>query len=69
MLSPYNHLADSGTGRIEHSPGHLMLYAPYATAPDVGTGPGAPYIEGAGTTWALMIVVRRGFSQSDTHAP
>jgi hypothetical protein len=69
MLSPYNYLADVVTGQIEHFPGHLMFYAPYATSRDVGTGPGAPYIGEPGTARALMIVVPRSSSQGDTHAP
>ena len=69
MLSPYNYLADVVTGHIEHFPGHLMFYAPYATSGDVGTGPDAPYIGEPGTARALMIVVPRSSSRSDTHAP
>ena len=37
-----------------------MFYAPYATAKEVGTGPGAPYIVAPGTPHALLIVVPAG---------
>ena len=33
MLSPHNYVFDPERRRIIHFPGHLMFYAPYATAP------------------------------------
>ena len=69
MLSPYNYLWDADEKKIVHFPGHLMFYAPYATSRDVGTGSGAPYVVNPGKADALMIVIPRGSSQGDTHAP
>jgi hypothetical protein len=63
MLSPHNYVFDPGQKKIVHFPGHLMFYAPYATAKEVGTGPGAPYIVAPGTPHALMIVVPAGSSE------
>ena len=60
MLSPHNYVFDPERQRIIHFPGHLMFYAPYATAKEVGTGPGAPYIVAPGTPHALLIVVPAG---------
>ena len=57
MLSEHNYVFDPERKAIIHFPGHLMFYAPYATAKDVGSGPGAPYIVAPGTPHALMIVV------------
>ena len=57
MLSPHNYVFDPDRKQIIHFPGHLMFYAPYATAKDVGSGPGAPFIVSPGTPHALMIVV------------
>jgi hypothetical protein len=34
-----------------------MFYAPYATEKEVGSGPGAPYLDHPGKPDALMIVV------------
>jgi len=69
MLSPYNYLWDVDDKKIVHFPGHLMFYAPYATSREVGTGPGAPYVVNPGKADALMIVIPRGSSQGETHAP
>jgi hypothetical protein len=60
MLSPHNYVFDPERRQVIHFPGHLMFYAPYATAKDVGSGPGAPYIVAPGTPHALMIVVPAG---------
>jgi len=57
MLSAHNHVFDPGEKRVVHFPGHLMFYAPYATARDIGQGPGAPYIVAPGTPHALLVVV------------
>jgi|SRR5579862_3953326 len=57
MMSPYNYVLDPDSGRIIHFPGHLMFYAPYATAEDVGVDPDAPYLVNPGRPDALMIVV------------
>jgi hypothetical protein len=69
MLSPYNHLWDADEKKIVDVPGHLMFYAPYATSREVGSGPGAPVVVNPGRPDALMIVVPRGSSQGETHAP
>ena len=63
MLSPHNYVFDPERRQIIHFPGHLMFYAPYATARDVGTGPGAPYIVAPGTPHALLIVVPAGMGE------
>src|SRR5262249_44455183 len=47
MLSDYNYLLDPDTHQIIHFPAHLMFYAPYLTAKDVGSGPGAPFLTNA----------------------
>ena len=69
MLSPYNYLWDGDAKKIVNFPGHLMFYAPYASGREVGTGPGAPYVVNPGKADALMIVIPRGASHGDTHAP
>ncbi len=60
MLSDYNYVLNPETGKIIHFPGHLMFYAPYASAKTVGSGEGAPYIVHPGEPDALMIVVPAG---------
>lgn len=60
MLSPHNYVFDPDQKTVVHVSGHLMFYAPYATAKDVGSGTGAPYIVAPGTPHALMIVVPAG---------
>jgi hypothetical protein len=57
MLSDSNYVFDPDAKKIIHFPGHLMFYAPYATAETVGTGEGAPYIVHPGQPDALLIVV------------
>ena len=57
MMSDYNYVLDPETKTIIHFPGHLMFYAPYATAKTVGSGEGAPYIVHPGEADALMIVI------------
>lgn len=57
MLSDHNYLFDSRTKTVARFPGHLMFYAPHATAETVGTGKGAPFLLHAGEPEALMIVV------------
>ena len=60
MLSPNNRVYDPESKRVIRFPGHLMFYAPYATAKDVGSGPGAPYLVNPGKAGTLMIVVPAG---------
>ncbi len=60
MLSPNNRVYDPDSKKVISFPGHLMFYAPYATAKDVGSGPGAPYLVNPGTAGTLMIVVPAG---------
>jgi hypothetical protein len=57
MLSPHNRVFDPEAGKVISFPGHLMFYAPYATASTVGSGKGAPYIVNPGEPTALLIVV------------
>jgi hypothetical protein len=57
MLSEYNYVFDPDRKEVIHFPGHLMFYAPFLTARDVGSGPGAPYLVNPGGPDALMIVV------------
>lgn len=57
MLSPHNRVYDPEAKQVISFPGHLMFYAPYATAKDVGSGPGAPYLVNPGQPGTLMIVV------------
>jgi hypothetical protein len=52
-----NYVFDPDAKQIIHFPGHLMFYAPYATAETVGSGAGAPYIVHPGKPDALLIVV------------
>jgi hypothetical protein len=63
MLSDHNYVFDPERKAVVHFPGHLMFYAPYATAKEVGSGPGAPYIVSPGTPHALMIVVPAGMGE------
>ncbi len=57
MLSDHNYVFDPGSKQVIHFPGHLMFYAPFATAETVGSGKGAPYLVHPGEPDALMIVV------------
>lgn len=57
MLSPHNRVFDPESQKVVSFPGHLMFYAPYATAKTVGAGKGAPYIVHSGEPDALLIVV------------
>jgi hypothetical protein len=57
MLSDSNYVFDPEAKQVIHFPGHLMFYAPYATAETVGSGAGAPYIVHPGKPDALLIVV------------
>lgn len=57
MLSPHNKVFDPESKQVISFPGHLMFYAPYATAATVGSGDGAPYIVNPGKPQALLIVV------------
>jgi hypothetical protein len=57
MLSDHNYLTDPDTHQRIHFPGHLMFYAPFLTAKDVGSGPGAPLLTNPGKPDNLMVVV------------
>jgi len=57
MLSDYNWLIDPKTKKVTHFPGHLMFYAPNATAEDVGRGPGAPDLTDPGQPDNFLVVV------------
>jgi hypothetical protein len=56
MLSDYNYLIDPPTKKVIHVPGHVMFYAPYATADDVGRGPGTPDLTDPGQPDNCMAV-------------
>ena len=60
MMSPHNRVFDPSQGKIIAFPGHLMFYAPYLTAKDVGSGKGAPYLTAPGKPDNLMVVVPAG---------
>ncbi len=57
MLSNYNYLFDPQSNTIFHFPGHVMFYAPYLTAKDVGSGPGAPDLTEPGRPDNMMVVI------------
>jgi hypothetical protein len=57
MLSDCNYVFDPDDKKIIHFPGHLMFYAPYLTAKEVGEGPGTPYLTHPGEPDNLMVVV------------
>ncbi len=57
MLSDFNYLIDPDTHEMIHFPGHLMFYAPYLKASDVGSGPGAPFLTRPGKPDNVMVVV------------
>jgi hypothetical protein len=57
MMSDYNYVFDPDARRVIHFPGHLMFYAPYLTAKDVGSGPGAPYLVRPGHPENVMVVI------------
>jgi len=57
MLSDYNYLPDRDAKKAVHFPGHLMFYAPYATAKNVGEGPGAPFLALPGSPSNMMVVL------------
>jgi hypothetical protein len=57
MMSPYNRVFDPGSKQIIRFPGHLMFYAPYLTAKDIGTGDSAPYLTAPGKPDNLMVVI------------
>lgn len=59
MLSEENWVFDPSSQRIIHFPAHLMFYAPFMTAKDLGyeTDATLPYLVHPGAPDALMIVV------------
>ncbi len=61
MMSPENYLWDPLTKKSSNFPGHLMFYAPYATATDIGYSrlrPGlVPIIADPGQPDAMIVVV------------
>ena len=59
MMSNENWVFDPESKKIIHFPGHLMFYAPYMTAKDLGYESRAslPYLVHPGSPDALMIVV------------
>jgi hypothetical protein len=57
MMSPHNRVYDPDQKKVITVGGHLMFYAPYATAKTIGSGKGAPYIANPGQPTALLIVV------------
>ncbi|HEY1772973.1 MAG TPA: hypothetical protein VGH91_07260 [Gammaproteobacteria bacterium] len=71
MLSANNYLYDPGSNTFKHIPGHLMFYAPYMTAQDLGykSTPSMPYLGDPGKPYAVMIVVPAspGGAQEEHH--
>lgn len=63
MMSDENYVYDSETKQSGFVPPHLMFYAPYKTATDVGyesISPGMmPYLTEAGKPWALIVVAAK----------
>jgi hypothetical protein len=59
MLSGNNYLYDPDAKIFRHIHGHLMFYAPYMTAQDLGykSTPSMPYLGDPGKPFAMMIVV------------
>jgi hypothetical protein len=60
MMSCENRLGpDPRTGRPASFPPHIMFYAPYMTAKDLGYGddPAVPFLVMAGTPQAMMVVI------------
>jgi hypothetical protein len=61
MLSSENYIRDPETGKSGAFPGHLMFYAPYMTAKDLGyesvSGAMMPYLSLPGEPDAMMIVI------------
>jgi hypothetical protein len=66
MMSKENWVFDPESKKIIHFPGHLMFYAPYMTAKDLGYESDAtlPYLVHPGQPDALMIVVPQQFGSS-----
>jgi|SRR5579863_392645 len=59
MMSGNNLLYDEGTRRVQHIHGHLMFYAPYMTAKDLGYRSGSdtlPFLADPGEPDTMMIV-------------
>ena len=72
MMSDENWVFDPESKKIIHFPGHLMFYAPYMTAKDLGYEKEAPlpYLVHPGAADTLMIVVpqqRGGRNHSPQH--
>jgi hypothetical protein len=59
MMSDHNFVFDPEEKKVIRFPGHIMFYAPYLTAKDVGEGPGAPYLTHPGAPDNVMVVVPR----------
>jgi hypothetical protein len=59
MLSDNNYLYDPDSNTFKHIHGHLMFYAPYMTAKDLGykSTPTMPFLGDPGKPYAVMIVV------------
>lgn len=59
MMSPHNRVYDPDSKQVISFPPHLMFYAPYMKAEDLGGAPGngIPYIVNPGEPDALIIVV------------
>lgn len=68
MMSNENWVFDPESKKVIHFPGHLMFYAPYMTAKDLGYEKQAslPYLVHPGAPDALMIVVPRTAPSSNS---
>jgi len=69
MMSDENWVFDPDAKKIIHFPGHLMFYAPYMTAKDLGYEKNAslPYLVHPGNADTLMIVVPQSRAKDTTN--
>jgi hypothetical protein len=70
MMSKENWVFDPESKKVIHFPGHLMFYAPYMTAKDLGYQKEAslPYLVHPGAPDTLMIVVPQSAAPSSSGA-
>jgi hypothetical protein len=61
MLSARNRVYDPDADKVIAVSGHLMFYAPFATAATIGTGNGAPRIVNPGKPYTLLLVAPQRF--------
>jgi len=70
MMSTENYVFDPESKKVIHFPGHLMFYAPYMTAKDLGYEKEAslPYLVHPGAADTLLIVVPQSRTNSNDAA-